>query len=230
MNKQVPMIFNQEMVAAILSGLKTVTRRPINYEVKFSEKMGFGFKDKSDTWWMCGLGFSHENTVANFVKSKSHIQAGDLIWVRETFCCGRYEETDAEHPDDRNLYIEQCNDERNYTVYRQEALESKADIDEVLWKPSIHMPKKSSRITLRVKSVSVERIQDITDEQAVREGVPNEMDAKKMAGQSGLGWYQKPRVWFKGLWDRNYANWSDNPFVWVIEFELIDKNILKVAE
>lgn len=71
----------------------------------------------------------------------------------------------------------------------------------------------------------VERVQSITDEQAEKEGMPSPDEAQLLAAESGIDWYQKPRIWFKSIWDRIYGNWQDNPFVWCIEFEIVKSNV-----
>lgn len=103
--------------------------------------------------------------------------------------------------------------------------------DEVsAWHPSIHMPRAASRTTLIVTDVRIERVQEITEEQAILEGMPTREEAQRMAVESGLGWYQNPVVWFKNLWDGLYNNWNKNPYVWAIEFKVVKKNISEVLE
>lgn len=92
------------------------------------------------------------------------------------------------------------------------------------------MPRAASRLTLKVTDVRIERVQDITEEQAIKEGMPTDEECQRMAIESGLGWYQKPDIWFKNLWDSIYGNWHQNPYVWVIEFEVIHQNVDKYLE
>lgn len=84
--KVVPMIFNTDMVKALMAGNKVVTRRPAK-NISFSELMGFKIGK-----WACGLGFTHRQTMNNCISSKlakCPAHRGDLIYVRETFgCCG----------------------------------------------------------------------------------------------------------------------------------------------
>lgn len=225
MAKQIPMIFNQEMVKAIASGRKTVTRRPIQFDVKLSEKMGFGFKDKQGEWWMCGLGADHDGTVSNFVKSKSPVQVGDLIWVRETF---RYFNASNEC----GCSESPCGCPSTGTpIYK-----AFGDSGEDKWKPSIHMPKKASRLTLKVSKVGIERLQDISNDQARSEGCNAPLYVTDEAGNAVppkhhtlTTAFPSEKHWFSCLWDAIYGSWSDNPYVWVIEFEVVEKNILEVA-
>jgi hypothetical protein len=80
------------------------------------------------------------------------------------------------------------------------------------WRPSIHMPKSAARIWLKVTDVKVERLRDISQEDAVAEGV-------KASPPFAIGY-------FKNLWEsiNGAASWNANPWVWVVEFEVVSKN------
>ncbi|OCH60893.1 hypothetical protein A6D98_09850 [Aliivibrio fischeri] len=224
--KSTPMIFNTEMVQALLSGNKTVTRRPMKPQPVDS---GLGYK-----WFPSNIVQSMVQ-IDNFKEDKEdylkgiipHVCPiackGDLIYVRETFCMGRIYDYDSGHPASDYLYVEQCAVDE-HVIYKQYCLDENIEIDEVKWKASIHMPKELSRITLKVTDVRIEQVQDITEEQAISEGMPTNKECQKIAIDSGLGWYQKPVTWFKSLWNGLYNNWDDNPYVWVIEFEVIKPN------
>lgn len=203
--KTIPMIFNQQMVTALVDGRKTVTRRPMKSEIK---DHNFGCFLKS---------FEVAGEVNNFEYENSAFKPGDLIWVRETFCIGRFDEVDAEHPDDIELIIEQCTGDDNYIARQFAYQEGVAELDEVKWKPSIHMPRKASRLTLRVTDVRCERLQQVDKQQAQKEGVHPTGCTK--------GFWVKA---YQMLWDSIYSNWDENPWVWVIEFEVIHKNVDEV--
>lgn len=102
-------------------------------------------------------------------------------------------------------------------------------IPPVKWKPSIHMPKEASRIKLLVKSVRVERLQEITEDNAKDEGVkdPYEYQHPDYYNQPHMRGITYAISAFAGLWDSIYAKqgsgWDKNPWVWVIEFERVDK-------
>ncbi len=203
--KAIPMIFNQAMVSALVEGNKTVTRRPMKLETK-------------DCDLHCLL---KPNEVAGEVNNgnfqNSLYKPGDLIWVRETFCIGRIDELDAVHPADRELIIEQCTGDNNHIPKSFAIQEGVTELYEVKWKPSIHMPRKASRLTLRITAVYCERLQNITKEQAKREGVSPTGCTK--------GFWVKA---YQMLWDSIYSNWDKNPWVWVIEFDVLQKNIDEV--
>lgn len=159
-----PMIFNTEMVKALLGGRKTVTRRP----------------------W----------------KGNSHkpCNVGDLLYVRETFCIGVVDEFESV------LQIKGC---KNY-MPKQWLLAEDVCCEDVKFKPSIHMPRHASRITLKVTDVRIEKLNDLrkSDEQVKKEGFDS--------------WPQ-----FKYVWESIYGQSKSNDYVWVIEFEVIHKNVDK---
>ena len=223
--KHIPMIFNQEMVLALLSGKKTVTRRHVK-------------RNTRDTEWG---GILKPNELAGDINNgefaNAYIQPGDLIWVRETW--GVVNHSVNEHgeftdwtPDRPAREVKEMKYGKGYytghAIYRADGEMAWCDDygDETsAWKPSIHMPKAASRLTLRVKNVTIEKLKEITDEQAVSEGMPTDEEAQKLALDSGLSWYNKPVVWFKSLWNQLYGDWDKNPWVWCIEFEVIEKNV-----
>ena len=118
---------------------------------------------------------------------------GDRLWVRETFC----------YHDDLARYL------------------YKADgVTGVKWKPSIFMPRIASRIMLEITGIRVERLQDISEEDAIAEGVDGENEAAKI----GAEWYEKPKRAYRRLWKsiNGTGSWDLNPFVWVIEFMVLN--------
>lgn len=190
-----PMIFNTEMVKALLDGRKTVTRRPTK-GMTFSERTGFCVGG-----WMFGIGFNFAGTVRNCVRAKNSkcpAQIGDLLYVRETFRL--YNNSDecgcSDHcscpPTGTPLYFATHGD------------------GESKWKPSIHMPRSISRITLKVTDVRIEKLNDLrkSDEQVKKEGFEN--------------WPQ-----FKHVWESIYGQSKPNDYVWVIEFEVTHQNVDK---
>ena len=202
--KSIPMIFNTEMVQAILSGNKTVTRRPSKKEITYSKNGGFICDG-----YMHGIGFTHEETMRNFTSSKyAPVKVGDEIYVRETFASLDHNLTNSTH------LLGKVHEVR-YKASENEALGNESDweVRGYKWSPSIHMPKWASRITLKVTDVRVERVQDITEEQSIKEGV-------YPAWPSSL--VTPHRTSFMVLWDDIYPfTWCHNPYVWVIAFEVI---------
>ena len=193
-----PILFNTEMVRAILEGRKTVTRRPV--------KFGRG---QNPAW----SGYVPDGGVLygsnNIPAVKAPYQLGDILWVRETWCeslgqAGKY------------FY-------RAYAGPRDEMKEYAHSFNR--WHPSIHMPREAARIFLRVTSVWVERLQEITPQQIDAEGCCEYAYDAKTGKPAPTG-----PSWFKILWDKTIKpaeqatyGWKANPWVWVIEFERISK-------
>ncbi|EEN6524058.1 hypothetical protein G5D99_004460 [Salmonella enterica] len=199
------MIFNGEMVRAILEGRKTQTRRPFNWRRQPAMEMAErddgslwpwaeDCERGGDIWFACPFG-----------------EVGDRIWVRETFRV-HSRATDVAtlvyRASVRNSWTEQTH-RVPVAVCNKPATPEK-------WTPSIHMPRWASRITLEITDVRVERLRDLSDEDAKSEGIiPS-------AGGVLPGW--EYRINFRDLWMDIYGtdNWEANPWVWVIEFKRVE--------
>lgn len=211
--KERGIIFNTEMVKAILDGRKTQTRRIIKSVPATHNFHGWVMsstraKDEGKACWTIGDSpLLKEPIRLNCPLGK----VGDRIYVRETYCEGRIDEYDAEHPLDRYLYVDQSSEG---IVYKEMCISDDIRIDEVVWKPSIHMPRRYSRITLEITDVRVERLQSISEADAKAEGViaPDTISSRS--------------VFSLELWESIYGadspeSWWANPWVWVIEFKRI---------
>ncbi|MBY3671915.1 hypothetical protein HKH62_04960 [Vibrio cholerae] len=206
--KVVPMIFNTDMVKALMAGDKRVTRRPvkIDYERGMNVPVVRGRNGEVSV-----LSFAPIAGLCPFVNF------GDLIYVRETFRlfnhsdeCGCSDYCSCP-PSGTPFYFANCGGDS----------ESK-------WKPSIHMPRAASRLTLKVTDVRIERVWDITEEQAIKEGINKHHQLP--AFKSPIGYHTSPVYAFEELWNSIYGNWEENPYVWVIEFEVIHQNVDKYLE
>lgn len=224
--KTIPMIFNTEMVKALLGGRKTVTRRLMKPQ---PEDSGLGYM-----WWPSNHCQSmiqidnfkdREGCLRGLISECCpHGSVGDLIWVRETFCIGRIGTYDSGHPASDYDYVDDVAiNHGGYAISKAFCEMERIDTEEVKWTPSIHMPRWASRLTLRVTDVRIEQIQDITEEQAKAEGAfcSNVNEFHNAASPS----YCRA---FKNIWNSIYSNWNENPYVWVIEFEVINKNVDEV--
>lgn len=216
--KAIPMIFNQQMVTALVDGRKTVTRRPMKLETKDCD---FG----------CLL---KPNEVAGEVNNDNFQNApynkGDLIWVRETF-------RQFNSSDECGCSDSPCGCPNNVTyIYK-----ANGDSGESKWKPSIHMPRKANRLTLRVTGVRCERLSETDDKSAIKEGIncyqfyPDDgfplCDGYTSLPDDGkCVLHTSAKEAYKHLWNSIYSNWDKNPWVWVIEFEVIEKNIDEVIK
>lgn len=193
MSRERPILFNGEMVRAILDGRKTQTRRVMKPQPG---------NDNRIPWP------GRKNIVINIRDDRvpqlcPYGQPGDRLWVRETFRlfdshqeCSCYDSC-------------VCSKYNGKPVYRADSY-----WDESKWKPSIHMPRWASRITLEVTGVRVERLQDISEVDAHNEGITLDMLPYNPADQHPC------RTWFRGLWEQinGPGSWDANPWVWVVEF------------
>jgi hypothetical protein len=130
-------------------------------------------------------------------------QPGDLLWVRETHYVAS-----AGYRDGRDRVI----------WYR--ATEPEAPCS---WTPSIHMPRWASRITLRITGVRVERLNDISNEDAAAEGWPGPDEQNSIASAYPIAWYSR-------LWEQinGRSSWERNPWVWVVSFERVQPSTSEV--
>lgn len=199
-------LMNSESVKAILAEHKTVTRRVIKPQPPFDNDSIYLRYVKD------GIGRFGQGPPGNscaLCDRKMPYQSGDVLYVRETWCKGS-----LNGGADQYFYKADDND-----FHCQ-------------WRPSIHMPKEAARIFLRVTGVRVERLQDITTQQTIKEGFMGE-PCHCFCGCTdccGSGWLEPPIVGFVETWDSIIKKsdlakygWDANPWVWVIEFERISK-------
>jgi len=201
-----PMIFNTEMVQALLGGRKTQTRRPINisdgWELK-DQHICRIITPKPGRWGAMQRRALHDSEYEHQV-TPTPAMPGDLIYVRETFrTLDSDDECDCEYP---------CSHPGpGSTVY----FADNQELDRK-WKPSIHMPRRASRLTLKVTGVRVERVQDISEQDAVKEGVFTD-------NPPHINWASAD---FSRIWHLIYpGSWERNDWVWVIDFEVIRQNV-----
>jgi hypothetical protein len=205
--KAVPMIFNTEMVKALLDGRKTVTRRPVKRFGIFNWVVVNG---ETGVRWVTDKNNVHQKWL------EFPTNVGDLIYVRETFATLGHDDYQEVSPRNRSEIHEV-----RYKASERGSIANHHDweVRGYHWRPSIHMPKWASRLTLKVTDVRIERVQDITDEQANSEGCWHGIGG----GEVDLA--VSPQDHFPTLWESLYGNWNQNPYVWVIEFEVIHKNV-----
>ncbi len=206
--KERPILFSDEMVRAILSGQKTQTRRIVKFKYFSHEQMRFLHKHPTDGYQFSGTGTYQE--VGLMGKFSHFGVAGDRLWVRETFGV-----------------MPGTSDEEKQLVYRAD---SPLDIpswpsrrgpieDFIRWRPSIHMPRWASRITLEITNIRVERLNDISAMDILAEGVDNGMSNPSM----GKRWENQQHIAWVDLWEKinGEGSWDENPWVWVIEFKRV---------
>lgn len=182
--KYTPILFSTEMVKAILEGRKTQTRRIVKPQPIIDEDSGRVFTGHMPAK---RSPFDIHNWKEPYAEVLSpYGQPGDVLWVRETVNKGQ----------------------NGQFHYKANEL---GPLNEVKWTPSIHMPKEACRLFLKVKDIRVERLQEISEEDAIAEGV-RLYDSKK--------WFKHNHI-FEELWQNlcGVESWEANPWVWVIEFE-----------
>lgn len=213
--KERPVIFNGEMVRAIIDGRKTQTRRVMkvqpkqhdhkNYDAPWACKSPNYYNTHEADWacWYCGEGIGMDGQS---VYRCPFGQVGDRLWVRETFM------------DLTGTGIEATTGKFEGFAYRADTPAGSYG-DEVRkeyglkWTPSLHMPRKACRILLEITAVRVERLNDISEEDAKAEGLAPSQHI--ITPPEALY-----RVGFLKLWQSIYGeeSWHANPWVWVIEF------------
>ncbi|HDT1335783.1 hypothetical protein QM142_19330 [Klebsiella pneumoniae] len=210
------MIFNAEMVRALLDGRKTQTRRPIKWkQTRFTE---IGEREDGSKWpWS-----EDAEHACDFWHPCPFGAVGDRIWVREAFRV-HSRATDVAtlvyKASERNSWTEQT---RRVPV----AVCNKPATPEK-WTPSLHMPRWASRILLEITNVRVERLNAISEEDATAEGVPPAGSLLPDYPGTFLtpkGDFATAKVAFQRLWESIYGeeSWKANPWVWVIEFKRVE--------
>ena len=197
-----PILFNTEMVRAILDGRKTCTRRIVKGAIPDDAMWGYTMFTPKGCISCRGV-YADEYGEKFF---RLPYQQGDILYVRETWCKGSW-------MNEKERYYYKADDNDFHCV----------------WHPSIHMPKEAARIWLRVTDVRVERLQDITFDSCQNEGIYDDYKTYSEAYANNLRRAAYPKV-FARLWnstikktDIGRYDWDANPWVWVIEFERCEK-------
>jgi len=232
--KERPILFSAPMVRAILEGRKTVTRRTVKVQPHIDASGNFCVGRSN--YGQDGYG---KPVTKHFIKDCCpYGKPGDRLWVRET-------------------WARAGNDDPGYLTYRAtypaclpQDLENVPPASDVRWKPSIHMFRADSRVLLEITDVRVERLQNISEDQAQAEGCFF-TDYGRKCGHGGNGWREvgdcpAPKehhpqrdgwMWdsttsheqclgsarnaFGNLWNTTGGDWDANPWVWVVEFKRV---------
>lgn len=192
--KERPILFSAPMVRALLKDRKTQTRRIVKLNAAGRTQYG------GRNWHL---------DDPNAVLACPYGQPGDRLWVRETF--------DPIYPQD-TAYNNGEPIEYDYaaTYEHGHRLGDHIGIKKV-WKPSIFMPRRASRIMIEITEVKVERLQEITPTDAIAEGVEGKGKNKDVVPDDG--W----RMGYRNVWEsiNGHGSWDSNPFVWVVSFQKI---------
>ena len=226
-----PILFNTEMVRAILDGRKTCTRRLVKPQPDEEHTYPLGFvTDSTEKKDVGCFGFGIDEYGGSIQYVKPSYQLGDILYVRETFAwcpcwdCGLdVEEPGCEYEQEKKYNNKKK--EHGCYVYRASCEDNEYPSADT-WHPSIHMPKEAARIWLKVTNVKVERLQEIAESGIRKEGV--DVDPKECAGK--FDFTSELFFLFQRLWDSTVKKsdidsygWNANPWVWVIEFERCEK-------
>ena len=189
-----PILFSTEMVEAILEGRKTQTRRIVK---------GVALD------WLAPNMFMPEYVASKGNNLCPYGYENDILWVRETWRL-----TDFLHPSDENYgYIYKAS---------ENGKEWESNCEEWYWKPSIFMPKEACRLRLKIKSIRIERLQEISEKDAIAEGIELIGNRYKQYLRTRLDeTVENPIYSYMTLWEsiNGIGSWEKNPYVWVIEFE-----------
>lgn len=210
--KAKPILFNTEMVQALLDGRKSCTRRLVKPQPCFRNNETGVFElcdDGSFLLKIDGYKVTYDYPI------KPLYYKNDILYVRETWGF------------DNHNWLYKAD-------FSQKDLKSLANL--LKWRPSIHMPKKAARIFLRVTNVRVERLQDITEEEALSEGIYYD-NYSFVKGFTSCREHEEGSVWDTAVncfrwhvWNKtldksehNLYGWDANPWVWVYDFEVLNK-------
>lgn len=234
-----PIIFNAEMVRAVLDGRKTQTRRIVKPQPELTKTSGFSWNGA-----VYGAGSDDRETNRNFAHVKCPFgRPGDRLWVRETWAVVSHAFSDDglmidyvpdrpakavhEKPFGKGYYS-------GHTIYAADGGFTWADDDGCVdgrscWKPSVHMPRWASRIDLEITGVRVERLQALSPCDAVREGLIKLPASGRYCLNAGAQYFggasHDAREVFSWLWSSIYGekSWQANPWVWVVEFKMVEQ-------
>lgn len=222
-NKKKSILFNAEMVRAILAGQKTCTRRLPNKRVR---EEYFAYDDWANTVGGSGIKKLSEKV---FYEQYPPYQVGDILYVRETW--ERFECWNCEGDGRGNCPKEPKKSVLDKTCgcYMYRATDEISG--DAKWHPSIHMPKEAARIWLKVTDVRVERLQECGEGWCIdieKEGIVTPQDAILYISDDAF--HNALRMEFQKIWDSTIKKsdidrygWDANPWVWVIKFERCGK-------
>lgn len=253
--KTKPILFSTPMIQALLDGRKTMTRRIVKPESinEAIEWCGGGCDEEPATidTFQLHWGVSHDDgkaVKAQWLVSSSEYQeegvvpigegygnVGDLIYVREGFRCNGWA-TDV-----ATIFYKACKHKSYTEMCEQYPVEGKKPLLVTpTWKPSIHMPRWASRLTLEITDVRIERLNDISNPDSLAEGIITEQfrpddgfpvcDGYLAPGNKtnlAVPYRTDASIAFRDLWQsiNGEDSWEANPWVWVVEFKVHKMNV-----
>lgn len=237
--KEHPILFSAPMVLAILEGRKTQTRRAVkpqpdisvlkesarDLDFEFRRMPVLGPSHTPAEWGFC-IKYDKPECVPIYGYKCPYGQPGDRLWVRENWLVSVVWNKTKPKDIPKDVHVE-------YQATDESGLVGRT-------RPSIHMPRWASRITLEITDIKVERLQDISEEDVLAEGLKSLTkdylhfkfgipDRDGFPGNDNHGWQWKewssdPRLAYQKLWEsiNGHGSWADNPFVWVVEFKRVE--------
>lgn len=201
-----PILFNTEMVRAILDGRKTCTRRICKDASEYTVPDMDFYNAEKRTYAVHNFADQEHTEQLSTAERSCPICPGDILYVRETWYKSPL----------RYIYRADYSDTEKFYRDGKEI--------EMKWHPSIHMPKDAARIWLKVTDVRVERLQEITGQDVLKEGLNSHVHPQASYFDGNQ------REMFEKLWnstikksDLDRYGWDASPYVWVIEFERCEK-------
>jgi len=226
--KERPVLFNAPMVRAILDGRKTMTRRVVkNSPLAKNAERVLSYHGKTEFDFILPNGSGH-------IVPCPYGEPGERLWVRETVSLQGFYCDDANYPPLQGRVAAECPVDARMTgiaIYKADGAKRTVRCLAPMvegnchWRPSIHMPRWASRLTLEITDVRVERVQDISEKDAIAEGI---LEWTKSFRESGtyhpngqLDAY--PSTAFLRLWDEINGEGAakENPWVWVVSFKRV---------
>lgn len=210
--KELPILYSTDMVQAILAGLKTMTRRLKGLDLFNENPDEWGYGNKIKTYIDNRRQFFFHNkkiTKSCFIKCP-YGEIGDILYVRESFVPDYFDNHKPGYKADWNITAAEL-------------------INEPKWKPSIHMPKEAARIWLQIEDIRIERLREITNPDALSEGILRREDNRMIFNEAYFnyrtGKYDLgiPISSFYSLWNKinGAESFESNPYVWAITFKVL---------
>lgn len=207
--KDLQLLFKAPMVRATLGGRKWQTRRIMKVQpVTFTGRKYVVPDDAPKAWLDCD----------DITELCPYGPIGRKLWVRETW--GLYDTEPKDGPENARVFYRATDGDRHDLRYQK-------------WRPSLFMPRWASRITLEVIDIKIERLNDITDADAIAEGIrplPLQSANDKSAWwevEPGMCQARSPRASYAALWEmiNGKGSWAANPYVWVISYKRADASL-----
>lgn len=218
MSKEIPILFSTPMVEAILAGRKTMTRRVVKFnEEQYNEYGNLCYSIKGNGTQKAASNQEKDDLNDSFFGILDYCpygNPGDSLWVRETWV---------------NLGHNNCQDgkeQENYVIYKasENGKECEKNTEGWRWRPSIFLKKKDCRIWLEKTNTRVERLHDISEEDAIAEGVEQNRDGSWHDYlEPRRLWHDSAKASFQSLWMKinGEKSWHANPWLWCNNFKVL---------